>query len=126
MAPLPELAADPALERLLFVMAIVKAFTFIGATRALRWRLRSPISRARRITYALGLFAMGTALVLLVTNVAVGMVPFLFEATLVLMALLALGDRELHRALSARFPHPDRPATIAPLPPETPARTARR
>ena len=45
---------------------------------------------------------------LLVTNVAVGMVPFLFESTLVLLALLALGDRELHRALAARFPDPDR------------------
>lgn len=126
MAQLPELAADPALERLLQIVAVIKLFTFFGVLRALRWRLRFPISRGRRTTYALGLFSMASALVLLVTNVSVAMVPWLFESTVVLLAMMALSDREAHRALSHHFPDPDRPPAEPVITAETAAEAARR
>lgn len=126
MAQLPELAADPALERLLQIVAVIKLFTFFGVLRALRWRLRFPISRGRRTTYALGVFAMASALVLLVTNVSVAMVPWLFETTVVLLAMLALGDREAHRALSKHFPDTHRTPVEPVVKPETPPDVVRR
>jgi hypothetical protein len=107
MPPAPGVAADPALDQLLFVIALVKSVVTVGALVLLRWRLRHPMGHGRRMAYATSAAAMCIATGLLLARVALPLVPFLFDGGLVALVLLALTDAPMLRLLAVRFPNRD-------------------
>jgi hypothetical protein len=91
----PILAADPSLEAIYRAVAIVKGVIAFGFVCVLVWRLRSaPISRTRTCVYCACVGSMLLAVVLLATHRTFGIVPFLFEGSLLSTPLIALSDRE--------------------------------
>lgn len=90
--PQPALVADPALARLLRGMAVLKAVIAVVALALAWWRAGRPIAPWRLCGYALGSAVLAAAAVIVWQLAVVAATSVVFHATLVALALLALGD----------------------------------
>jgi hypothetical protein len=90
--PQPALVADPELARLLRGMAAIKGLLALAALGLVWWRIGRPIATARLVGYALGTAILAAAAVMVWQLAVVAATSVVFHATLLALALTALGD----------------------------------
>lgn len=90
--PQPALLADPELARLLRWMALLKAGIAAAAFALVWWRAGRAILPARLLAYALGTAILAAAAVMVWQLAVVAATSVVFHATLLALAVLALGD----------------------------------